>query len=90
MVDHVAGNRFSRFWGRSGVTPPFENENIEPIFPVDADGTPIKWWLTDLQLDLGAEFLNKQPSAFDEALEPSQNESRIPNVSEICENAEED
>ena len=90
MVDHVAGNRFSRFWGRSGVTPPFENENGEPIFPVDADGTPIKWWLTDLQLDLGAECLNKQPSAFDEALEPSQNESRIPNVSEICENAEED
>ena len=48
--------------------PPFEKECGEPIFPVDENGDPVKWWLTDLQLKLGAEIL--QPLCIDEAVEP--------------------
>ena len=58
--------------------PPFEKEDGEPIFPSGDDGEPAKWWLTDLQLALGAETLRRQPLCIDEAVEPLGDETAAP------------
>ena len=73
-----------------GAPPPFEREGGGPIFPVDENGEPAKWWLTDLQLALGAETLRRQPLCIDEAVEPPGDEREPSHTAAPAEGTEED
>ncbi len=57
---------------------------------MDENGEPAKWWLTDLQLALGAETLRRQPLCIDEAVEPLGDEREPSHTAAQTEDTEED
>ena len=76
---------------QNGCAPPlFERRDGGSIFPLGENGEPAKWWLTDLQLAVGAEALRRQPPCVDEAMEPPCDETEPPNAAAPAEDTEEE
>jgi hypothetical protein len=72
------------------ASPLFERRGGGSIFPLGENGEPAKWWLTDLQLAVGAEALRRQSPCIEEAVEPPGDETEPPDAAPPAEDTEEE